>query len=523
MIRIRVPALAVMAAAFLLASCSGSNSVATRAGRRRTRSAMGDLDQPAQQWRHLAPLAGARAVHQRRGAAGARGHRRVGQHHHHAGREGARHVRQPPRNRAARRHRIRAGHGLPDQRARPGTHGRPRRHQALRVHGEDAGREFRCPDLRTRRRAGSQRVDGASRRRSHRGYRGAARSIEKIVTATLDGKPLAIVWTAGEHEHGFTINDIARKREEQEVVLKWDGAPLNLKNAGSQSWRIPALDEFAVTQAEAVQLNDQRQIQVHFSDALDARQDLKGLSPPVAGRVHHVASTTTCSRCTQRRRGGQSHAHARTCDPQPLGSVARRNARIRTRVHQHQAAGALRRQRRDPARRQDAQRPVRGGERARGARDGAAGVRGQHPAVPAGESLSRLAGARPRRPRVVAQDHSAHLAGAGQLDALRPGCHRAHRQTPGRAVPAHAVAGARRTRSTIAPASAETAAPEDPEPLEPGRWRHQRLLATGTTTRRSTTTAKSTGTNATIPASRRTTATDATSAPRATCSHPTSA
>ncbi|HEU5135547.1 MAG TPA: MG2 domain-containing protein [Steroidobacteraceae bacterium] len=100
--------------------------------------------------------------------------------------------------------------------------------------------------------------------------------IEKIVTATLDGKPLPIVWTAGENQHGFTISGIVRKREEQEVVLKWDGAPLNVENSGSQSWRVPALDEFAVTQAEAVQVNDQRQIHVRFSDALDARQELKG-------------------------------------------------------------------------------------------------------------------------------------------------------------------------------------------------------------------------------------------------------
>ncbi len=48
----------------------------------------------------------------------------------------------------------------------------------------------------------------------------------------------------------------------------------------------------------------------------------------------------------------------------------------------------------------------------------------------------------PRGPRVVAQDHSARLAGARQVDALRPRCHRAHAQAPRRPVPAHAVAGA---------------------------------------------------------------------------------
>jgi uncharacterized protein YfaS (alpha-2-macroglobulin family) len=100
--------------------------------------------------------------------------------------------------------------------------------------------------------------------------------IEKVITATLDGKPLPMTWTAGEHQHGFTISGIVRKSEEQELVLKWDGAPLNLENTGSQSWRIPRLDEFAVTQAQAVQQGDQRQIRVYFSDALDARQELKG-------------------------------------------------------------------------------------------------------------------------------------------------------------------------------------------------------------------------------------------------------
>ncbi|HEX6637366.1 MAG TPA: MG2 domain-containing protein, partial [Steroidobacteraceae bacterium] len=46
---------------------------------------------------------------------------------------------------------------------------------------------------------------------------------------------------------------------------------------GEGTTRIPALDEFAVTRADAVQVDDQRQIQLRFSDAVDTRQDLKGL------------------------------------------------------------------------------------------------------------------------------------------------------------------------------------------------------------------------------------------------------
>src|SRR5688572_3218982 len=101
--------------------------------------------------------------------------------------------------------------------------------------------------------------------------------VEKILSATLDGKPVVPVWTVNERYFGFTIPNIVRTRKEQELILRWDGTPLNVSNKGEQTWRIPALDEFAVTQAQALEVNDQRQIQVRFSDALDARQELKGL------------------------------------------------------------------------------------------------------------------------------------------------------------------------------------------------------------------------------------------------------
>jgi uncharacterized protein YfaS (alpha-2-macroglobulin family) len=102
--------------------------------------------------------------------------------------------------------------------------------------------------------------------------------LEKIVSATLDNKPVAIVFTGGERQYGFTIPNILRKKEEQTLVLRWNGAPLGLPELkGEGSTRVPALDEFAVTQADAVQVNDQRQIQLKFSDAIGTKQDLKGL------------------------------------------------------------------------------------------------------------------------------------------------------------------------------------------------------------------------------------------------------
>ena len=101
--------------------------------------------------------------------------------------------------------------------------------------------------------------------------------LEKILTADLDGKPIGIHWLGGDRAYAFEIRGIQRKQEEQVLTLHWDGTPLGLSNKGQKSTRVPALDEFAVTQADAVQVNDQKQIQVHFSDAIDTRQELKGL------------------------------------------------------------------------------------------------------------------------------------------------------------------------------------------------------------------------------------------------------
>jgi uncharacterized protein YfaS (alpha-2-macroglobulin family) len=102
--------------------------------------------------------------------------------------------------------------------------------------------------------------------------------VQKILTARLDGKPVPIVWLGGDRSYGFEIRDIRRSKKEQELTLTWDGTPLGLPaNKGEKSTRVPALDEFTVTQADAVHVEDQKQIQVHFSAALATNQDLKGL------------------------------------------------------------------------------------------------------------------------------------------------------------------------------------------------------------------------------------------------------
>ena len=53
--------------------------------------------------------------------------------------------------------------------------------------------------------------------------------LEKILTATLDDKPIAITWTGGDRAYGFVIPNIVRKDgAEQTLTLHWDGAPLGI-------------------------------------------------------------------------------------------------------------------------------------------------------------------------------------------------------------------------------------------------------------------------------------------------------
>ena len=79
-------------------------------------------------------------------------------------------------------------------------------------------------------------------------------------------------WTRRRRAYGFEIPNILRQKDEQTLTLQWDGAPLGIDRQGKRrASRIPALDEFAVTQADATEVNDQRQIQVHFSDCASTR------------------------------------------------------------------------------------------------------------------------------------------------------------------------------------------------------------------------------------------------------------
>ncbi|MFV0590029.1 MAG: alpha-2-macroglobulin family protein [Draconibacterium sp.] len=103
--------------------------------------------------------------------------------------------------------------------------------------------------------------------------------VEKLVTVSANGKELPLHWNhdSNRRKHFFTANSIARMQNDAgEVIVKWDGDPLNTDVSGTKKLEIPALSTFKILDATVVQQPEQC-INVRFSDPLLKTQDLEGL------------------------------------------------------------------------------------------------------------------------------------------------------------------------------------------------------------------------------------------------------
>ena len=278
------------------------------------------------------------------------------------------------------------------------------------------GREFR----RVRRTASTsntdtQRAHDAHRRRSRPRTRESAREASRRSSPRRsDGKPVAITWTRRRRAATASRSATSCARRTGTGARRCAGTARRSASRikGEQSWRIPALDEFAVTQAEAVEVNDQRQIQVQFSAALDTRQDLKGLVRLSQGefttehqqqRAHALHEPGSCGEVTltleaalRSRAGSRSSASASSSS----------NSRTRSRRCASSASGVILPDAKTLSVPFEA-------VSARAVRVTALQVFETN--IPQFLQVNQLVGhqrARPRGPRVVAQDDSARLAGA---------------------------------------------------------------------------------------------------------------
>ncbi|MEO7044052.1 MAG: MG2 domain-containing protein, partial [Ferruginibacter sp.] len=102
--------------------------------------------------------------------------------------------------------------------------------------------------------------------------------IEKLLTASQNNKSLKITWQHNDvtKSHGYTIENIERGSGESNLLLNWNGKPMNMDVNGAKTLPVPAVGDFKVLNVVAV-LDAQQYASVQFSDPIAIGQDLTGL------------------------------------------------------------------------------------------------------------------------------------------------------------------------------------------------------------------------------------------------------
>ncbi|MBK7938236.1 MAG: hypothetical protein IPJ82_14650 [Lewinellaceae bacterium] len=103
-------------------------------------------------------------------------------------------------------------------------------------------------------------------------------SVEKMLRAKQGNKSLSIGWVHRDNglTHEFYVNEVERGNVRSKVDLYWSGDPIDVDKEGETEQMVPALDEFIVLSAKAIQTDGQYVI-LNFSDPIAPDQDLSGL------------------------------------------------------------------------------------------------------------------------------------------------------------------------------------------------------------------------------------------------------
>ncbi len=111
--------------------------------------------------------------------------------------------------------------------------------------------------------------------------------IKKILQASQEGEQLTINWKSnslpfGEGrggaglKHFFEIDSVSRKKTASEVLLEWNGKPIDVEKKGEMKIEIPALGDFKFISARIIH-HPEQYLQFQFSDPLQENQELTGL------------------------------------------------------------------------------------------------------------------------------------------------------------------------------------------------------------------------------------------------------
>ncbi|MEP7143056.1 MAG: MG2 domain-containing protein [Ferruginibacter sp.] len=102
--------------------------------------------------------------------------------------------------------------------------------------------------------------------------------IEQLLTAVQSNQALKIDWQHNDaaKSHLFTIGNIEKGNSVKNIILRWNGKPMNMEVSGETAIAVPAAGDFKVL--NVVAMNEAQQFaSVQFSDPIAVGQDLTGL------------------------------------------------------------------------------------------------------------------------------------------------------------------------------------------------------------------------------------------------------
>ncbi len=101
--------------------------------------------------------------------------------------------------------------------------------------------------------------------------------IEKLLAVNYDTNT-KISWAHNleTRNHTFTIENIQRYKNDKNLIINYDGKPLNIEGKGTEEVEVPAVNNFRVLSLRVIQ-GEEQYVSVLFSDPIRIGQELNGL------------------------------------------------------------------------------------------------------------------------------------------------------------------------------------------------------------------------------------------------------
>ncbi|MBE0668791.1 MAG: hypothetical protein IH593_14115, partial [Bacteroidales bacterium] len=100
---------------------------------------------------------------------------------------------------------------------------------------------------------------------------------EDYLSARTGKRTAKISWDHdGGNIHSFTVEKIARTKEESTMTVEWNGSKYGVRAKGEIPMVIPAAGVFSVTDVK-VNTGDSKSLEIIFSDIIDSESELEGL------------------------------------------------------------------------------------------------------------------------------------------------------------------------------------------------------------------------------------------------------